>query len=182
MAESCSFRPRCIRWGEVPFGPPKMATLALATALVLLGFVLDRSALDELTTVACRSRIAWAAGAVIGIAVLATVTALDPRQALFGSYPDYRGLLTILACAIVGCGGAVIGRTGGRTSALLASDDRGECRDPRIWSASANRRVPHWSSGLLQERFADSLDPRQLVELRRVPRDCHAFARASGGR
>jgi len=94
--------------GRSPFGPPKMTMLSLAAALVLIGLLLDRSAADELVAVCRRSRIAWVAGAILGIAVLATVTAIDRRQALLGSYPDYRGLMTVFACAIIACGGAVI--------------------------------------------------------------------------
>jgi len=101
--------------GRSPFGPPKMAMLSLSAALVLAGFVVDRTALSELLKVARDSRVAWAAGALLGIALLATLTSIDPRLAALGGYPDYRGTLTMVACAVIGTGGAVIA---GRAAAI----------------------------------------------------------------
>lgn len=96
--------------GRSPFGPPKMTMLAFAAVLVLLGLVLDRDARGEVYGVAMSSQIAWAAAAILGIALLATFTSIDPRQSFLGSYPDYRGLMTILACVVVGFGGVVVAR------------------------------------------------------------------------
>ena len=94
--------------GRSPFGPPKMAMLAVASAMVLAGLALDSAGLSELWSVVRRSKITWAVGAFAGIALLATATSIDPRQALLGSYPDYRGMLTILACVAIGAGGIVV--------------------------------------------------------------------------
>ncbi len=91
-----------------PFGAPKAVVLSLAALLVALGFSLDSAARTELVAALRRSKLAWLGGALLAIACLATVTAIDVRQALLGSYPDYRGLLSMIAYALVGCGALVV--------------------------------------------------------------------------
>lgn len=87
-----------------PFGSPKVLVLALAAALSLVGLALERDALACVIYSIRRSRTAWALTALCALAALSTVTAIDPRQALLGGYPDYRGLLSVFAYAAVGAG------------------------------------------------------------------------------
>jgi O-antigen ligase/Flp pilus assembly protein TadD len=97
-----------------PFGPPKALVLALAAAFSLAGLALVPGALSALARGIRSSRIAWALSALCALAALATVTAIDPRQALLGGYPDYRGLVSVLAYAAVGAGAVALwSREGG---------------------------------------------------------------------
>lgn len=131
--------------GRSPFGPPKMVTLALAAASVCLGFLLDARAREQLVELARRSPILWAAGAFLGVGILATLTAADRHQALLGGYPDYRGMLMILACAAIGAGGVVIAR---REESLL-----------RFWRAAVATSVGILGFGVLQRLGAIPAGP-----------------------
>jgi O-antigen ligase len=90
-----------------PFGPPKALVLALGAALALAGLALDTDATASIGSTLRRSRLAWAAAALVGIAVLSTATALDVRLAFIGGYPDYRGLLSVIAYAALALGSIV---------------------------------------------------------------------------
>jgi O-antigen ligase/Flp pilus assembly protein TadD len=91
-----------------PFGPPKAFILGLSAACVLLGLALSLDAVVSLLQTVRRSRLAWAIGALVAVCILATLTAVDVRQAFLGSYPDYRGLVSVLAYAVVGAGAIVL--------------------------------------------------------------------------
>lgn len=95
-----------VRLGGSPFGPVKAVVLALATALIGLGIALSRQSSESLSRVARRSTLAWSALALVGVACLSAVTAIEPRQTVLGSYPDYRGLALVLACLVAGAGAA----------------------------------------------------------------------------
>lgn len=102
-----------------PFGPPKALVLALAAALALGGFALAPAARAAVAGCIRRSHLAWAAAALCGVAVLSALTAVDVRQSLLGGYPDYRGLLSLLAYAAVGVAGLGVWRLDGGASWLL---------------------------------------------------------------
>jgi O-antigen ligase len=91
-----------------PFGPPKAIVLALSTACILLGLALSLDAVVSLASAVRRSSLAWAIGVLVAVGVLATLTAVDVRQAFLGSYPDYRGLVSVIAYAVVGAGAVVL--------------------------------------------------------------------------
>jgi hypothetical protein len=80
---------------------------------VLLGLALDTKAVETVAHAVKKSPLAWALAALVATAVLATATAVDVRQAFLGGYPDYRGLLSILAYTVVGAGSLVLWTTNG---------------------------------------------------------------------
>lgn len=88
--------------GRNPFGPPKAAVLAAGVSLALLGLFLAPGSLARVISTLKRSRLAWALMALTGLAGLASATAFDPRRALLGGYPDYRGFVTILGFSALG--------------------------------------------------------------------------------
>lgn len=91
-----------------PFGPPKLAVLAAAAALVCIGLALDADARSRLIMIARLSPVAWTFAGLVSVGMLATITSVDVRQSLLGNYPDYRGMLTVVACLAVGAGSAVL--------------------------------------------------------------------------
>lgn len=108
--------------GQNPFGAPKFLTLMTAAVLVAFGFALDPSRLASTWMLLKSSRLAWTVAAGTGITVLATFTALDVRQALLGNYPDYRGLVSVVAFLLVGMGAVVVWtRPGGKATIARAS-------------------------------------------------------------
>jgi O-antigen ligase len=92
----------------------KAFALLAAAATVCAGLAADplrtRAAADR----ALRQPVVWAAAALVLVASLATLTATDPWQSLLGHYPEYQGLLLLVASAVVGFGAYV-----------LADDERG---------------------------------------------------------
>lgn len=94
-----------------PFGPAKAVALSVGAALVLLGLFLDPDALFRTVAELSSSKVAAAVGAFCVVAALATLMALDRTQALFGGFPDYRGLATILACGVLGLGALTVWRS-----------------------------------------------------------------------
>ena len=90
------------------FGPPKALVLAVAATFVLVGLAMKPGALPEAADRVRRSPLAWAIGALCVLGTVSTLTAIDVRQAILGSHPDYRGLLMVLACAIVGVGSVAL--------------------------------------------------------------------------
>ena len=97
-----------------PFGPPKAFVLAVGATLVLLGVALQPAIAARLVQTARRSRLSWVLAGVVVVAGLASLTAVDVRQAILGSYPDYRGLVSICAYFVIGAGAlAVWGREDG---------------------------------------------------------------------
>lgn len=93
-----------------PFGPPKAFVLAAATAVTLLGIALDSTDSAAAVRAVRTSKLAWVLVGLVAVAALATVTAVDPRQALLGGYPDYRGLLAVLAYGVIGFGALAVWR------------------------------------------------------------------------
>jgi O-antigen ligase/Flp pilus assembly protein TadD len=94
-----------------PFGPTKALAIALAAVLTLVGLAFKPGALSAAVDSIRRSPLAWAIGALCGLSVLSAFTAIDVRQAFLGGYPDYRGLVSIVAYAIVGVGALDLWRT-----------------------------------------------------------------------
>lgn len=104
--------------GYNEFGPLKAVALALAGLLVAVGLAVDGRAAGELLVAMKRSRLAWACLVALGLASLATATALEPRVSFLGNYPDYRGLLGIAAAVAIGAGAAAIAVRRGEASWL----------------------------------------------------------------
>ncbi len=102
--------------GTNPFGPAKALVLSCACVLVMLGLALDADSRARVWSLVRGSWLAWAAAGLLGLAALATVTALSPAQAIAGGLPDYRGLLSACGYGIIGLGAiAVWARPGGTT-------------------------------------------------------------------
>jgi O-antigen ligase len=93
-----------------PFGPIKSFVLVAAASLIVAGFALDPAAFLAAVRRVSRLPVAWAAGALVAVAALATAMAADPAQSLLGHYPEYQGLLLLLVSAIVGFGAFAIAR------------------------------------------------------------------------
>lgn len=96
-------------WGYSPYGPPKAAVLMALAAVVCVAISRDRPATARLTSALARSRLAWALGALLALAGLAALTSPEPDQSLLGTYPDFRGLVTLTALAAVAAAGAAAG-------------------------------------------------------------------------
>jgi hypothetical protein len=90
--------------GYSPFGPIKALVLLCGAACVAAGFAREPAlARGALARVAAQ-RAAWPALALVGLAVLASFTSIDPSQSLLGHYPEYQGLLLLLCAAFVALG------------------------------------------------------------------------------
>lgn len=105
--------------GYNAFGPPKAAALFLSALLVCAGLLLDAERSKALLRTIRGTRVVWWALVLTGIACLSVITAVEPRQALLGSYPDYRGLVGILAYLVIGAGALSLGLTGRGTTAVI---------------------------------------------------------------
>ncbi|MDP2183003.1 MAG: O-antigen ligase family protein [Actinomycetota bacterium] len=109
LALACGGVPLAMaRLGGSPFGPVKAVVLSLATVMIGLGLALSAQSSASLSRIARRSTLAWAALALVGVACLSAVTAIEPHQAILGSYPDYRGLALVIACLVSGAGAAAL--------------------------------------------------------------------------
>jgi tetratricopeptide (TPR) repeat protein/O-antigen ligase len=95
----------------VVFAHPK-ALASHALGFVLLG-VLGALALRHGPRILPPSPIHWAVAAVVTVNILATVTALDGRLALFGALDRQLGLVTLLDSALIYVGLVVLVRTRG---------------------------------------------------------------------
>lgn len=91
-----------------PFGPIKALTVALGVTLVFLGFALDPARVVRGLARLGRVRASLAVPAFLLVGVLATATSLDAEQSIVGHYPEYQGLLLVLAAASLGLGAAVL--------------------------------------------------------------------------
>lgn len=96
--------------GGNAFGPPKAAVFVLSCTFVALAFFLDAGLRSDAWEIVRSSRIAWAGAALVGVALLAAVFSGHRMLALTGGYPDYRGALLVLGCAVLGAGAAVMRR------------------------------------------------------------------------
>jgi len=100
--------------GYNPFGPLKAALLAFSCAAVLAGVALEPgAAMRSLRTVASH-KATWFLGGYGLVTLLATVTSLDVRASILGSYPDYQGLLALLMYVVVALGAVVLADGGQR--------------------------------------------------------------------
>ena len=90
--------------GYNPFGPIKALVLLCGCACVAIGFALQPALPASALRRAFAQRGAWPAFGLIGLACLATLTAIDPSQSLVGHYPEYQGLLLLLASALAALG------------------------------------------------------------------------------
>ena len=88
--------------GRNAFGPPKAVIFAAGVALALIGLSFAPASLARVVSIMKRSRVGWALMAAVLLAALSSVTAFDPRRALLGGYPDYRGFATLLGVAALG--------------------------------------------------------------------------------
>jgi len=87
-----------------PFGPAKAVALLLGCTCVAAGLLLAPDLATRALRRSLAQRGAWAGWALIAVTMLATFTSLDPSQSLVGHYPEYQGLLLLLASALVGFG------------------------------------------------------------------------------
>ena len=151
--------------GYSPFGPVKALVLLFACAYVAAGFAFQ----PELPIAAIRrtlaQRGAWPGLGLVGLACIATLTSIDPSQSLVGHYPEYQGLLLLLASALAALG-----------AYSLAEKDV-------VWRALGRARwSPRcWSSAYAIVQFV-GVDPVTLrARLRGAPRslDCSATPRTS---
>ena len=90
--------------GYNPFGPAKAFVLMCAITAIAAGVALSPELALGLARRARSTRGVWAAVALLGVAVLATVMSIAPEQSLVGHYPEYQGLVLLLAGALVGFG------------------------------------------------------------------------------
>lgn len=103
--------PCAMLWGGMsPFGPAKATVLMLAATMCWLGLCLDSTARDVLLGSLRGSRVAWALLATLVLAALSSLASLGALQSVLGGYPDYRGLLGILAYAGIYAAGLVVAR------------------------------------------------------------------------
>ncbi|MDP2182683.1 MAG: O-antigen ligase family protein [Actinomycetota bacterium] len=112
--------------GGNAFGPPKAAVFAWSCAIVALAFLLDGELRGDIWTIVRSSSLSWAIAAFVAIAVFSTASSGRALAATTGGYPDYRGLLLILGCTVLGAGAAVLRRRGDvawlwRTTSLLVA-------------------------------------------------------------
>ena len=82
--------------GLNPFGPAKLVATMVFASLACVAVALDESAQARVRR-AAQSRVVWATGALVLLAVLSLVTAGDVRLAMVGAYPNYTGLLAAFA-------------------------------------------------------------------------------------
>jgi O-antigen ligase len=94
--------------GGNAFGPPKAMVLAWSSVCVLLGFVLEPARSAEILGAVRRTRVGLSAAVLVAVATVSTLFAPVLRTAVLGSYPGYRGLVLLLACGVIGLGGASV--------------------------------------------------------------------------
>ena len=90
--------------GYNPFGPAKAFVLLCALTAVGIGFALSPELAVSAARRGVRAHGVWAAGALLGVAALATAMSIAPEQSLVGHYPEYQGLLLLVGAGIVGFG------------------------------------------------------------------------------
>lgn len=90
--------------GFNPFGPPKVTGLLLAAFLVAMGYALRPQRLADAVRRLVSQPLAWGGLAFVAVAVLATITSVDPSQSVLGHYPEYQGLLLMLTASVVALG------------------------------------------------------------------------------
>lgn len=90
------------------FGPAKAVLLALSVLSILLAAALDGSLVRDAIAMLRTSRIAQVGAALLALAAISTAFSADIRAAVIGSYPDYRGLLSLAAFSVVGLAAAVM--------------------------------------------------------------------------
>lgn len=90
------------------FGPAKAALLAVSVLAILSAAALDGSLARDALALLRTSRIAQAGAALLALAFVSTAFSADLRAAVAGSYPDYRGLLSLVAFSLVGLAAAVL--------------------------------------------------------------------------
>jgi len=84
-----------------PFGPAKLLALSLAVALAAAALVARPRTLLVAVSRVRSSQAAWAFGAYGAIAVLSTLTSVDRARSVFGSFPEYQGLLALLCWGLL---------------------------------------------------------------------------------
>jgi len=94
-------------WGYNPFGPAKLLMLCISAALAALGITLDPIAMSRIAD-ALRRPPVMLLGVLIGLFLLASLLADDPRAAVLGAYPGYEaGLLALGAMLVAGFAAAL---------------------------------------------------------------------------
>lgn len=90
------------------FGPVKALVLALATLAVLVGAVLDPAIPRHAVQLVRTSRMLQVGAGLLALGALSSLASGQMRDALIGGYPDYRGLLSLVAFSVVGLAAAVL--------------------------------------------------------------------------
>ncbi len=98
--------------GYNPFGPIKAVLLALSVAAVLAGMALEPGAAIRSIRIVAARKATWFLGGYVLLGVLATLTSLDMRASVLGSYPDYQGVLALVMYLVVALGGVVLAKDG----------------------------------------------------------------------
>jgi tetratricopeptide (TPR) repeat protein len=94
--------------GYNPFGPTKALVLLAGCVLLGAGLAVSPELAITASSGVARSRGRWAALALLGVAALATMMSIAPYQSLTGLYPEYQGLLLLLASAFAGFGASAL--------------------------------------------------------------------------
>lgn len=96
--------------GYSAFGPVKLLALLAGVLLIAAGLTLAPEPAARAATRVLRTQAAWPGLALVALAVLATATSAHPLRSLTGAYPEYRGLLLLLASAVAGFGSFALSR------------------------------------------------------------------------
>lgn len=105
--------------GVSPFGPPKFLVLGICSVGAVAAMLLSDSHRKSGQHVLESSPVAWAGIAFAGLALLSTATSEQPLASLFGTHPDFRGLILVLACGGIGLGAAVASAREAHFTSLL---------------------------------------------------------------
>lgn len=89
------------------FGPPKALVLTLGVLVALVAAVLDRTLVASAVRLVRTSRLLQVGAGLLALGAVSALASGDLRASVVGSYPDYRGLLALVAWSIVALGAAV---------------------------------------------------------------------------
>ncbi|MCG2806745.1 MAG: O-antigen ligase family protein [Coriobacteriia bacterium] len=94
--------------GYNPFGPAKAALLAFSVAAVLAGMALEPARARGAIRALAVSKASWFLGGYVLLSLLATLSSLDVRASVFGSYPEYQGVVALLGSLILAAGAVAL--------------------------------------------------------------------------
>lgn len=94
--------------GYNQFGPVKAALLAFSVAVVLAGMALEPARARDAIRALATSKASWFLGGYVLLSLLATLSSLDVRASVFGSYPEYQGVVALLGSLILAAGAVAL--------------------------------------------------------------------------